>query len=300
MRYHLNTPTVTSSLWTVVFSISLFSQVPDAAADLLPHRAVYELSLTSSQRDSGIESASGLFVFQVTGSSCAGWTMNSSMVLSVLSRTGNALRTETDYQAFEAPAGDIFTYESSTNTTGEAPSMVTGAALRNESGALSMRRLSEEEETANAAADTLFPNQLTAAVLEAAEAGEPLAFLSVFDGSHSAGWAQAVTAVIGEQVSPSLIAPIRARSRLNLEEELQQLQEDGLELWEDFESPVAAWPVLLSYFDPLEPDSTPSFQVAYTLDTNGVSDDVMLHYSSFSLRGVLSDFTPFRPSSCPD
>lgn len=298
MRYHLNTPAVTSSLCAVVFSFSLFSQTSFATAELLPHRAVYELSLIASDHDSGIQSASGLFVFQVTGSSCAGWSMNSSMVLSVTGRTGNALRTETDYRAFEASAGDIFTYESNTHTTGEAPKIVTGAAQRTDSGGLSMRRLSEEEQTASAAEGTLFPNQLTVSVLQAAEAGETLFFGSVFDGSHTEGQAQAVTAVIGEQVYPSLVAPIRTQSRLNLDDQAAQLREDGLELWEDFDRPDAAWPVLLSYFDPLEPDSSPSFQVAYTLDTNGVSDDVQLHYSSFSLGGVLSDFTPFRPSVC--
>lgn len=300
MRYHLNTRTVTSSLLAGVFSLSYFSMGLPAAAELLPHRAVYELSLIGTERDSGIEDASGLFVFQVTGASCTGWTMNSSMALGILSRTGNALQTETDYQAFEAPAGDIFTYETNSHTSGEAPSLVAGAAQRIGSGALSMRRLSEDEQAASAAVGTLFPNQLTQAVLDAAETGETLFFSSVFDGSHASGQAQAVTAVIGERTRPSLVAPVRAEGRLNLDDEMEQLREDGLELWEDFDRPVAAWPVLLSYFDPLEPDSAPSFQVAYSLDSNGVSDDVLLHYSSFSLRGVLSDFTPFRPSVCPD
>lgn len=300
MPYHLNTHAVTSSLLAGVFSLSLVSLASPAVADLLPHRAVYELALIDAERDSGIENASGLFVFQVAGSSCTGWTMNSSMALSIVNRAGNAVQTETDYQAFEAPAGDVFTYESNTQTSGEASSMVTGAAQRTDTGALSMRRLSDDEGVATAAAGTLFPNQLTLAVLEAAESQEPFFFSTVFDGSHSTGQAQALSAVIGERTSPSLVAPIRAESRLSLHDEMEQLREDGLELWEDFDTPIAAWPVLLSYFDPLDPDSTPSFQVAYTLDSNGVSDDVMLHYSSFSLRGVLSDFTPFRPAACPE
>lgn len=300
MSYHLNTRAVTSSLLAGVFSVSAFGFAAPAVADLLPHRAVYELSLSDAERESGVENASGLFVFQVTGSSCAGWTMNSSMALSIVNNAGNAFQTETDYQAFEAPAGDVFTYESNTHTSGEASSLVTGAAQRVGSGGLSMRRLSDEEATATAVAGTLFPNQLTEAVLEAAENQEPLFFSTVFDGSHSTGQAQAVSAIIGQRTTPSLVAPIRAQSRLNLDEESAQLREDGLELWDDFDTPIAAWPVLLSYFDPLEPDSAPSFQVAYTLDSNGVSDDVMLHYSSFSLRGVLSDFTPFRPASCAD
>lgn len=298
--YHLNTPIVTSTLWLGVFSLSLSALPAPAAADLLPHRAVYELSLIDAERDSGIESASGLFVFQIAGSACAGWRMNSSMALSVLHHTGNALSSETDYSAFEAPAGDLFTYESNTRTSGEAPSMVTGAAQRVDLGGLSMRRLSDEESTAVAEAGTLFPNQLTQALLDAARADEALFFSQVFDGSHSTGQAQAVTAVIGELAQPSVLTPIRAERRANVDDGPIRTTDETLEVWDDFDTPVAAWPVLLSYFDPLEPDSVPSFQVSYTLDDNGVSDDVILRYRSFSLRGVLSDFSAFRPSDCPE
>lgn len=306
LPYHLNTATRTSSghdqrlssflLGAGFLALAVGSATPAQAmdtSDLLSHRAVYELSLINSERDSGIEHASGLFIFEVTGASCAGWTMASDMILSIEGRTGNTIRTQTSYRAFEDGAGQVFTFQTNTETNEEEPISVTGAAERAPEGELTIRRFAQEETTTAALAETLFPNQLTEAVMQAALDGEQLIFTSVFDGSHDAGLAQAVTAIIGEVGEPTVLTPIRANAS----------NEDGTderESWEDFPAPTRAWPVTLSYFDPVEPDSGPSFIVSYTLDTNGVSDQLTLDYGSFSLRGELADFEAFRSTPCPE
>jgi EipB-like len=41
---------------------------------LLPHRAIYEMTATNIDKKSGIVSASGLLAYEITGSSCDGWT----------------------------------------------------------------------------------------------------------------------------------------------------------------------------------------------------------------------------------
>lgn len=263
------------------------------ASDLLSHRAVYELSLINSERDSGIEHASGLFIFEVTGASCAGWTMASDMLLSIEGRTGNTIRTQTSYRAFEDGAGQVFTFQTNIETNEEESISVTGAAERAPEGELTIRRFAQEETTTAALSETLFPNQLTEAVMQAALDGEQLIFTSVFDGSHDTGLAQAVTAIIGEVGEPTVLTPIRANAS-------NEDSMDERESWEDFPSPTRAWPVTLSYFDPVEPDSGPSFIVSYTLDTNGVSDQLVLDYGSFSLRGELADFEAFRSAPCPE
>jgi hypothetical protein len=306
LSYHLKTTTRTSSgynqllssffLGAGILALAVGSATSTQAmdrADLLSHRAVYELSLINSQRDSGIEHATGLFIFEVTGASCAGWTMASDMILSIEGRTGNSIRTQTSYRAFEDGAGQVFTFQTNTETNEEEPISVTGAAERAPEGELSIRRFAQEETTTAARAETLFPNQLTEAVMQAALDGEGLIFTSVFDGSHETGLAQAVTAIIGEADEPTVLTPIRANAS-------NENGTDEHESWEDFPTPTRAWPVTLSYFDPVEPDSGPSFIVSYTLDTNGVSDQLILDYGSFSLRGELADFQAFRSTPCPE
>lgn len=269
------------------------------ADDLLAHRAVYELTLEASERDSRIEDAAGLFVFQVTGSACAGWTIVSDIVLSLQDRAGGTIRTETQYRAFEDPQGEVFTFQTQTSTGAEDETLATGAAERQADGSVTIRRFESDELAANGAPGTLFPNQLTVAMLEAARAGESFVFATVFDGSHDAGLAQPATALIGSPVAPTVTSAAFANAAPLNENaaEADHLAPEP-ERWTDFPPPSRAWPITLSYFDPLEPDSEPNFQVAYTLDTNGVSDGLVLDYGAFSLRGVLSDFTAFEPASC--
>lgn len=291
-------PPCRAGLSTALFAGALVAvasgtALPAAAQDLLAHRAVYELSLVRTDRDANVSDASGLFVFQVKGSACAGWTVVSDIALTIEDREGNAVRTTTQYRAFEDAAGDVFTFQTATSHGGGDEVLVTGAAERQQDGSVQVRRFGDEESRTQAPAGTLFPNQLTLAMLDAARAGEPFLFLTVFDGSHDAGLPQPASAFIGRPVAPSVVATIDAnRSAIR-----DRLDEEG-DTWIDFPTPARAWPVRLSYFDPQKPDSPPDLQVSYTLDTNGVSDDLVLDYGVFALRGVLSDFTAFRPSPC--
>ncbi|MEM6383601.1 MAG: DUF1849 family protein [Pseudomonadota bacterium] len=267
----------------------------EQGGDLLAHRAVYELSLERADRDTSVQDAAGLFVFQVKGSSCAGWTILSDIVLTIGDRAGGTIRTETQYRAFEAADGGVFTFQTETRSGADDEAMVTGAAERAEDGGLSIRRFDSGELQASAPMDTLFPNQLTHAILDAARADERLVFATVFDGSHESGQAQPASVIIGAPVAPTVIDTIAANGTAPGDG-----APDAGERWDDFPTPSRAWPVKLSYFDPTATDSGPSFVVSYTLDTNGVSDDLILDYGSFSLRGVLSDFTAFLPSACPE
>src|SRR5262249_60433170 len=45
-----------------------------SAADIMPHHAVYSMSLGSTQGDSGVTGASGTMAFQ-WGETCDGWTV---------------------------------------------------------------------------------------------------------------------------------------------------------------------------------------------------------------------------------
>ncbi len=285
-----------------LFSLSTGPNSPvlaqTTAGDLIAHRAVYDLNLVEAQSDSGIEFANGLFIFEVTGSACAGWNMASDMILSIQGRTGGTISTQTSYRAFEDGDGEVFTFQTNTETNDEEPEMVTGAAERQPEGDVTIRRFADAETTTAAIAETLFPNQLTDAVLQAAFNDETLVFTSVFDGSHDSGLAQPVTAIIGSPAMPTVVSPIGERAHREDTDTDPLMESQNPAVWESFPTPTRAWPVTLSYFDPVESDAGPSFVVKYTLDTNGVSDDLILDYGSFTLSGALVDFIPYHSAGC--
>ena len=277
---------------------------PAAASGLLPHRAVYDLSLASVDPNAGIAGAAGLFIFQTTGSACAGWHLESSLVLTLEGRGGGQQQTRSSYSAFEAPDGRLFTFETASETGGTSPERSLGEAMRQDDRSVVIEGRHIEAEPGGdealrtlstlAPQETVFPSALTVRVLEAARAGKPIIFGTVFDGTHDNGLAQPFTATIGSGTQPGVSEPIRARRQTEGD------RGDAHRGWDDFPAPSDAWPVTLRYFDPDAPDSGPSFTVSYVLDTNGVSQEVMLIYDAFSLGGTLSDFEAFRPEPCAD
>ena len=79
----------------------------EIAKGLLPHRAVYDISLDNASSSSNIASVSGRLVFEVTGSSCEGFTVNSRFVTEVNDQDGGRrvtdLRSSTYENAGAAP-----------------------------------------------------------------------------------------------------------------------------------------------------------------------------------------------------
>lgn len=322
MLYHLDMTFQTSSVHSCAMrrspfalclasALSVATVLPSAGiaiaadgANLLAHRAVYNLSLERAEPDSGIDGAAGLFIFQATGSACAGWAVESTLVLTMRGQSGRQQQTRTTYSAFEEPGGARFFYESTVESDGAPPEESHGEAICAASGALSIEGqfretveggdLIQRTIQTDAPEETLFPNALTAFLLDAAQSGDALLFGTVFDGTHDDGLAQPFTASIAPATAPTVLEPIRARRQSNVEGGTLHTG------WDDFPTPSKAWPVTLRYFNPDEPDSGPSFTVSYTLDTNGVSDNVVLAYDAFSLRGTLSDFEAFRPEPCPN
>ena len=60
-----------------VVSIIATGDIPSAAAEfkgLTPHRAVYDITLVDARPGAGITELSGRMVYELTGSSCAGYT----------------------------------------------------------------------------------------------------------------------------------------------------------------------------------------------------------------------------------
>ena len=67
---------------------------PSGAAILVPHRAVYEMTLDTSRPASGISGVKGRMVFEFAGSGCDGYTMNMRLVTRVEGSTGRSIVTD--------------------------------------------------------------------------------------------------------------------------------------------------------------------------------------------------------------
>jgi hypothetical protein len=124
----------------------------------------------------------------------------------------------------------------------------------------------------------LLPTQHTLEVLNAARAGQTSIHELVFQGGDKTNLYEA-TAIIGRPATASEM------------EEDRDADKDGMLKGKSARS------ILISYFPYDSRGTTPDYEVAYRLYSNGVVSSMSLIYSNFTLRASLSRLDPL-PASC--
>ena len=88
------------------------SAAPDGIV-LAPHRAIYELTLATTRGGTGVSSVLGRMAYDLTGSSCEGYTQNMRFVTRMTNQSGNAVVTDLRSSTWEEARGKRFRFNSS-------------------------------------------------------------------------------------------------------------------------------------------------------------------------------------------
>ncbi len=244
------------------------------AADLLPHRAVYEVKLAGGENNAGFARAEGRFVLEWQNI-CTGFTLNQRMVTQFLPFEGNALLSDLRFSSWESANGGEFRFTLQNYFNEELSEEAEGRADR-DAGEITFQ--GGEKDAVSIPRDIVFPTEFTAILLDAAKRGERFVERVVYDGAEDGGVMEA-TAFIG-----GALAPEGAPKGVEGGEALADLK---------------SWPVTLSYFKRGTKSELPDFQVTYHLYGNGISDDLRLDYGDFRLEATLSELTILEVPDCP-
>ncbi|SON56014.1 hypothetical protein HDIA_2473 [Hartmannibacter diazotrophicus] len=257
-------------------AVVALSQAPaaSAAVSLLPHRAVYDLSLADSNGQSGISSVRGRMVMEFSGGACEGYTTNFRFVLTLVDSESKDMLTDLRTTTFESPEGNAFSFLSQTYTNDVLTQEVKGAASK-DGGNVRIQLQSPADRTVDLAPAVVFPTQNLRDLISAAQAGENLLEAKIFDGVDDGDRASDTTAIIGAAKLASHDGPA---ARL---------------------AGMKHWPVSVSYFDPaVHDDKPPEYTVAFDLYANGVADDLMLDYGDFKLAGRMASLETLPKDAC--
>ena len=243
---------------------------------LTPHRAVYEISLARTDEGSGVSSADGKMVFEVTGNACAGYTMRQRMVVNIGDDEGNMGLLDFRITTFESGDGDVYNFDSRTTVNQEVVEAVEGEARRSGSN-IEVSLKQPVEKTVTLDGGVLFPSQHLQAILDAARADRKFLAANIYEGAGTGETTDAAAAAIGGAM-PATDAPLR--------------------------SGVRHWPVTVGYFDPdKDTDTTfgeelPTYQMSFTLFENGVTNDLVMDYGNYALSGSLKTIEPLASEDC--
>lgn len=253
-----------------------------AATKLVPHRAIYEMTLDEARSASGITGIDGRMVFEFTGSPCDGYSLNMRMVTQMTDSQGQTNLTDLRSSTWEQGDGKKFRFQSAQYLNEKLGDVTMGRAMRLMPSETVKVKLSQPARAElDLTGQILFPTQHSIALIEKAQEGKSLFQARIYDGSERGRKVYQTTAVIGTVVKPG--ADDATLEAVAKEKKLGDLP---------------SWPVSIGYFEPKTGDLTPSYQIDFRLYENGVSRELLIDYGDFSIHGTLTSLEYLQAKEC--
>ncbi len=247
---------------------------PVPGINLAPHRAVYELSLLRGDAVGGVIGLRGRLALEFADA-CNGFTLNQRIRIQLVNAEGGAVDSDFSLTSWESRDGLRFRFTLKNELNGQVTDKYVGDAALAGHGKAGRVSYSEPEGlTLDLPAGTIFPTEHLALLIRAAQARRQVVTAQVFDGSAEDGLHEA-SAFIGARLPPStaqgLLAPVKG---------------------------LSAWRVRLAYFPTGKAADLPQYEVGFRLFENGISDELVLDYGEYAIRGTLSLLEMLPDSGC--
>lgn len=255
---------------------ALVSLPSAASSQILPHRAIYDLTLSRTQENSTVTQASGLFEFEWEDA-CSGWTVLHKTRLKVDYSDGRHLDFGASHKSWESKDGKKYQFFIKRNYNGATVEEVRGEAERGDGERRGTARFSggEEDREMTLPKGAVFPTQHSLELLNAAEEERLPMWRIVFDGSGDDGFF-GISAALVSRLAPG-----------------EDLGEVAAKM-EDAQS----WRMQLAFFDVKNQTGEPEQEQGLRIFSNGVVDELELDYGDFVVTARLRDLEPFDRPDC--
>jgi len=245
------------------------------AAEFLPHRAIYELSLAKSSLGGGMARAEGKLEFE-WADVCTGWTLSQRTRVRMVTGEGRAIEFGWSLNALESRDGQRYRFFIHRVNADGSDEELRGAARIPAPGQGGTAVFdAPKSRKVPLAAGTLFPTAHSLALMEAAAKGTLPLWRKVFDGSGDDG---------RFGVNAALTEALAADASKSFESPLLRDQK--------------SWRLRLAYFGMDENVSEPEHEQALRLYANGIVDELLLDYGDFVLRADLDVLEALAPLDC--
>jgi len=251
---------------------------------LVPHRAVYDLSLGQTRGNSQIVGVRGRILYDFGGSACEGYTLDFRQVSELDSGEGKVSTSDLRSTTWEDAAAKHFKFTSQNFVDETLVNSVGGHAEHGADGT-AVHLSQPEPKTLDLDPRVVFPTEHMVRVIEAARAGTTILSFPVYDGSETGDKVFNTLTVIGRKLAPD------------------ERQHDDAAAHDAKLANVPRWPVTISYFEKSanseSVDQTPTYAIGFELYENGISRALTLDYNDFVVSGKLTSLEIKRPKPCP-
>lgn len=239
---------------------------------LVPHRAVYDVNLSSVQSGSGISSVKGEMLAEWS-QSCDGWALDHRTLFDISYTQGGTVRLTSSVATWEALSGLEYHFDITNAINGKVTEKYEGRGqLANQHDGGQVNYIIPKREPMKLARETVFPMIHTRRVLDATASAPAIRSMLVFDGMSKEGSFR-VNAVIGKP------APLTG-SKL-----------EGL-------SNRRSWPLQMAYFSVSGREPEPEHEVGMRIYDNGVGDEMLLDFGDFKVKADLKRLEYAKQPNC--
>jgi hypothetical protein len=270
-----------SRLIKAAIALALMSPQAWAGFTVATHRAVYDLVLLRADDSAGFSSVKGLMASELTGSVCAGWSVNFRIANRFTEVEGESRLIDSQSTSWESGDGLQLKYSQkqfADNALDSEQRIDVVKASAAEEGRGTISGAEDKEFSVDAAA--LFPMKHQFHLMEMADAGQSRDVSLVFDASDGEAAYKAIS-FIGKRRPPGSVV-----------EDVSNAEAAPLKT-------LTSWPVTISYYSVNgEQTETPSYQISFNLYDNGVATGLVLDYGDFALKGRLAKLDLLESASC--
>ena len=252
----------------------------DIAAQLVPHKALYDIRMTSKSSASQVVNISGKMYFEWRPA-CDAWATDHRFTLNYEYVDSPATRVTSDFSTYEPFDGKSLDFSARRRRDGELFEEVRGRAEMAVDGAGSAVYSLPGAVSHDLPSGALFPTGHTIALLKAIGEGRKFFSAVVFDGSDEEGPVE-INSVVGRAVK----APPRpAKPGDAVDSKLLR-------------SP--AWGVRMAFFPLKYAKAGPDYEMNVVFHENGVISDMMVDYHDFSVTQKLVALGRLKAVDCKE
>ncbi|HWA48796.1 MAG TPA: DUF1849 family protein [Dongiaceae bacterium] len=259
---------------TFAGALALVQSAAAATVQLLPHRAIYELSARPGNGFGSSGSVRGLLTYEISDG-CDGWSVNQKAGIDLSPPEGDSVRFEWSQATWEAKDSTAYRYVIKEGQAGGEATQRRGELRYGKPGAEGTLTTELPGRSESRVPSALLPVQHTKSLIEHAAAGDPIFYASIFDAtvderpveiSASIGPASAGWATRGGKFAP--LENVKSRH------------------------------VDFAFFVDDLPDGTPDFEQSIQLYDNGVIGEVNFEFAGLQVEGTLRKLEMLEPQGC--
>jgi hypothetical protein len=260
------------------------ARAQDAPIVLVPHRAIYDLSLGETRGESQIVGVRGRILYDFDGNSCEGYSLDFRQVSELDTSEGKVSTSDLRSTTWEGADAKSYKFTSQNFVDENLVDSVDGHA---EHGATqtTVSLSKPEHKSLDFAPGVVFPTEHMVRVIAAARAGKHILHFPVYDGSETGDKVFDTLTVIGQKLAPG------------------ERKHDDAAANEPQLATVPRWPVTISYFQRNgksdSGEQTPDYSIGFELYENGISRALTLDYNDFVVSGTLTSLKFKKSKPCP-